>query len=195
MACNDWNDQWVARLYDELDPKEDRRAQSHLDACAECRETLDALAGTRQLLRASVAATPPAQPRVIVLGSPRLAQTGWAFAAGLAAAALVFAVALYALPRTMSPDAAPQGVAALERRLAELELASRSPAAGLTREQLDEELARWARRVDVGRAQDVEFLLGEISAVERRTGNYINNNSETLLRVALASNHPGLSQH
>jgi predicted anti-sigma-YlaC factor YlaD len=194
MACNQWNDQWVARLYDELDPDEDRRAGEHLDDCPACRETMEALAGTRRLLRESAPAVPPA-PRVVVLQPRRQRRTAWAFAAGVAAAAMLFAVALTVIPRTVVPGAASGEIIALETRIAELEQAATASNSGLNREQFDAELARWARRVEVGRARDVEYLLSEITAAERRTGNYINNNSEALLRVALASNKPGLSQH
>ena len=43
MPCNEWNEQWVAKLYGELDPEEDRLLTGHLESCEECRDALDEL--------------------------------------------------------------------------------------------------------------------------------------------------------
>ena len=192
MACNEWNDQWVARLYDELDPDENRRVDEHLSRCASCREAMEALAGTRQMLRDSATPVPHA-PRVVVLQPRRFRQPAWAFAAGMAAAAMLFALAIYALP-LRGAGVGGDEVAAMKARLAELERTAALPTVSLTREQFDAEMARWARRIEIDRARDVEFLLGEITAVEHRTGDYINDNSQRLLHYALASKNPGLSR-
>jgi anti-sigma factor RsiW len=196
MACKEWNDQWVARLYDELDADESRRADQHLASCAECREAMEGLAGASQLLRESAPETPVA-PRLVVLQPRRFQQPAWAFVAGLATAAVLVLAALSIAPRPAgeltgptTQAAASSDVAALNARLTELERSVES-----NRQQVDVEMARWARRVDVERAGDVDFLLNEISAVERRTGNYINNNREHILQATLNTNNPGLRQH
>ena len=41
MSCQNWNEDWVAHLYGELDADETARLERHLEDCAECSETLD----------------------------------------------------------------------------------------------------------------------------------------------------------
>ena len=221
MACKEWNDQWVAQLYGELDADESRRADQHLAGCATCREAMEGLAGASQLLRESAPAIPVA-PRVVVLQPRGLQQPAWAFVAGLATAAVLVIAALSLAPRPTRglplpvQAAASSDVAALNAlnaRMTELEHAASQAAATpdvaamnarLTelersvdnnRQRVDVEMARLARRAEVERAGDVDFLLNEISAVERRTGNYINSNREHILQATLNTKNPGLRQH
>jgi len=89
MACEHWNPEWVARLYDELDPQEEQRAAEHVAGCADCRTTLEQLAASRRTLYDS-APEIPAAPRVVVLPPKRSAHPAWAFAAGIGLAASLF---------------------------------------------------------------------------------------------------------
>ena len=58
----------------------------------------------------------------------------------------------------------------------------------LTRQQLDQELDGVMDQIDVARAKDFEFLLGEITAAEWRSGKRIVNSNDALLQTMLASN-------
>jgi hypothetical protein len=93
MACTNWNDDWIAHLYGELEPEEVSRLEAHLGGCADCRATLDELQEARRMLAVAAPEVPTA-PRVVVRPQPRLRQPIWAFASGLAAAAAIFAVGL-----------------------------------------------------------------------------------------------------
>ena len=96
MGCKQWNDEWVARLYDELDPAEEARLQGHLRECAVCRVTLEELESSRQLLAESAPAV-PLSPRMVVMPRPTpLRSPFWAFAAGAACASLLFFAGLFA---------------------------------------------------------------------------------------------------
>ena len=94
MACQEWNDDWIAHLYDELPPEEERRLRDHLAACGECRRTLEELSESRSLLREACPAV-PANPSVMVLRPRRWFQPLWACAAGAACATLIFAAGFY----------------------------------------------------------------------------------------------------
>jgi hypothetical protein len=105
MPCKQWNDDWIARLYGELDPAEERALDEHLERCAACRETLDGLGASRELLR-EAAPEVPATPRVVVLRPRPVWSTAWAFAAGAVCALLLFGLGFLAGPRWMSTGAA-----------------------------------------------------------------------------------------
>ncbi len=96
MECKQWNETWVAYLYDdECSPEERDRITAHLDRCAACRERMNELAATREVLTsgATEIVTPP---RVIVLpAAPKRAPSSWSFAGGFAAAAAMFAIGLF----------------------------------------------------------------------------------------------------
>ena len=221
MSCKQWNDDWIAHLYGELEPSEERVLTAHLDSCAVCRETLGSLEESQQLLRAATPAV-PASPRVVVLQSHRfLARPVWAFAAGVAAAALLFAIGLGAglrLGGDVSPPpsgpaartqrspsnlaATPAGLAELAERQDRFEqqmmtlLQARSegqPGDELTWPQIREELQTFNRRFEAKRLEDFQFMLGEINASELRQGNRIDLTRQALRYVAL-SQDPRLSQ-
>lgn len=215
MSCKHWKEDWVARLYDELEPAEERLLEQHLADCEECARRLDELAASRRMLREACPEV-PAAPSVVVLRPRRFSGPAWAWAAGAACAMLVFALGLAAgrrLPGAAflggSEPAAPAaatpaaGSAALPQEFlrarldpllqrietleASLASCSAEPEgeAGLTRAQFEEEIARLERRADVKRARDFEFLLGEIGAAEMRTGTYLNQTREALQMVAM----------
>ena len=213
MPCNEWNEQWVAKLYDELDPEEDRRLALHLEGCEDCRRALDELGQSRELLQASSPSV-PASPSVVVLRPSGLRQPLWAFASGLAAALLVFAVGLGAGYKALSAepsDEVPQLQAqiasdaqarsALEERIDALEAqliqqASATPAettppeavqAMVSRDQFEDGLRHLEERVNFERARDMEFLLGEMTAVEWRAGKWVDETREAVQMAFLQS--------
>jgi len=213
MPCNELNEQWVAKLYDELDPEEDRRLARHLEGCEDCRRALDELGQSRELLQASSPYV-PASPHVVVLRPSGLRQPLWAFASGLAAALLVFAVglgvgykALSAEPNAEVPQAQAritsdaEARSALEARIGALEAqliqqASATPAettppeavqAMVSRDQFEDGLRQLEKRVNFERARDMEFLLGEMTAVEWRAGKWVDETREAVQLAFLQS--------
>ena len=106
MPCKQWNDGWIGRLYGELEPAEERVLEEHLEGCAACRETLDELAASRELLR-EAAPEVPATPRVVVLRPRPIWPTAWAFAGGAVCALVLFTVGFFAGPRWMGTGAEP----------------------------------------------------------------------------------------
>ena len=117
VSCKHWKNDWVAHMYGELEPAEERELARHLVICTACRETLDGLETSRQLLQDG-APHVPAAPRVVVL-QPRWS---WSpirsFAAGVACAILVFGLGLFAGPWLLDDSARPDRVAAIEPVLA-----------------------------------------------------------------------------
>ena len=98
MACKKWKDEWVAKLYDELEPRELGECDEHLAVCEDCRGTIEQLDASRRMLRECEAPL-PASPRLVVLQPRRPWHSAWTFAAGAACALLAFAVGLFAAPR------------------------------------------------------------------------------------------------
>lgn len=95
MDCKQWNETWVAYLYDECSEEESAAVERHLAVCEDCRARMAGLDGARSALRAT---TPEiaAPPRVIVLPGASRRATGWSwFAGGFAAAAAVFVLGLF----------------------------------------------------------------------------------------------------
>lgn len=208
MSCRQWNEQWVAKLYDELEPAEERRLEEHLATCESCRGTLDDLATSRLLLREGMAAIPSA-PRAIVL---RPGRPVWAFASGLAAALLLFALGAWAgagvlgdafeerADRGAGPTADETVRLALERRIVTLEaqLAELATAATetptepapaavdcVTREELAADLGQIEQRFKYERLGDVEYLMGEMKSIERRAAGWVDETREAVRLVAL----------
>jgi len=219
MPCNEWNEQWVAKLYDELDPEEDRLLTRHLESCEECRHTLDELGQSRELLQASSPYV-PASPKVVVLRPRGLRQPLWAFASGLAAALLVFAVglgvgykALSAAPSDEIPQLQARIVSdaearsALEARIDALEAqlvqqASATPVettppeamqAMVSRDQFEDGLRRLEERVNYDRVRDMEFLMGEMTAVEWRAGKWVDETREAV-QLAFMQSDPRFNE-
>ena len=167
MPCKDWNNDWVAQLYDELGQDEQHRLADHLARCADCRATMAGLTRSREILQA---ATPPvpAVPRVVVL-RPKSAWPGpWAFAAGAACAVAIFAMGLFAAPRP-SGESPSSGL---------------EPAAGIEAD-LRDELARLEDRFNDARVQDLEYLMRWINDSELRTGTWIDRQQNAINLLAL----------
>jgi hypothetical protein len=212
MACTRWTDEWVAQLYDELDPVAARECSAHLAACDDCRRTMDGLAATRRILHEEPlpAALPAPAPRVLVLRPRRAWTVPWALAAGAACALTAFGVGLWSAPRLgpapagTHPPAVEATVDALSReverlrrsqsdfeaRVASLEASPASggevvPAARLTREQLASELERVEARLAEERERDLEAVLHSLTAAERRTGTWMDETRQALQVLAL----------
>ena len=197
MSCKQWNDEWVARLYGELDPAEDRRLTEHLEACQACSDTLEELGSTREMLSHS-APQVPAAPRVVMLQPKRrFLQPVWSFAAGVACAALIFVAGLVAAPRLVGSPSSAVVPAAVEQRLASLERArAEQRQLGetlLTRREMEQRIDSLTRDFEVTRARDVTFLMEEMAAVEMRTGSRIKTNRNAV-RFALLASNPNLSE-
>jgi hypothetical protein len=217
MSCSAWNERWVARHYGELDPEDERLLEEHLAGCESCRSTLEDLGRARSLLREGMPSI-PAAPRTVVLRTSRWSQPVWAFAGGLAAALVVFALGAWAgltvlggseravvsEPGTRAGGEA-ASPAAIERRIVSLEaelarLSARPepepavPAGScVTPEQLEAGLSRLEQQVRYDRFGDVEYLLGEMQAVERRAAGWVDETREAVRLVALSSD-PRLSE-
>jgi len=218
MSCKNWNEEWVARLYGELDPGEEGRLEQHVAQCESCRATLEELDRARLLLREGTPAIPPA-PRAVVLRSSAFGYPAWGFAAGLAAALVVFAVGVFSgvtmlgRPQGASSTLEARGGeeaaqrAALEQRIASLEAelvrltpageASTALPAAAARcaspEDLASGLAKLEEQVRYDRMTDVEYLLGEMNSVERRAAGWVDETREAVRLVALTSD-PRLSE-
>ncbi len=218
MACREWNNDWIAHLYAELDGPEEQQLNEHVTGCADCRQTLEQLAGSRRLLQASAPAV-PTPPRVVMIQPRRLARPFWTFAFGLACAMLVFVVGLLAgggqflapgpQPTTIDADLvtraeldellrAQEGT--LETRLAAFASrpapAQRDSEICLTREQfasqLETELERYRQEVDYTQERDFRILAGQIGAVEQRAASWIDENRDAL---RLALHYRGVDEH
>lgn len=206
MACKNWNEEWVAHLYGELDEAEERRLTEHLAGCPQCRETLDQLEASRSMLREL---SPPefAAPRVVVLPPQRPRRPIWAFAAGLACASVLFAVGVmtgqfYKAPTTPAELASrpltiddlkefSERQQALETRFASLE--GSLPQDGMTRPQVEAALREMQRRLELEQARNTRFLLEEIDATEFRAGRWVDETRQAIQLVAL-QNDPRFSE-
>ncbi len=202
MKCTKWNDDWIAWLYDELEPDEASTVEDHLASCGSCRETMTELEQSRDLLRGAAPDVPFA-PRLVFVGARRTrTRPALAFAGGLLAAAAVFALGLVTAP-LLRPATAAEG--ALEARLERLEQqqAEAAPAemlpasrqdAPLTRREFDDEMYAMRQQFEEARSHDLDFILGEITAAEWRTGRHLKDQGNVLLNTMLASS-PGFREH
>src|SRR5262245_47839410 len=188
MSCERWNDAILGRLYDEIEPDQDRALESHLEGCAPCRASLAGLRRLRTVLQENEPEVPRA-PRVVVLRDTSRFRPAL-LAASLAGAALLAgagAGAGYAMGRQGAPrDAAPVKAAvvapaaldaateALVRKqvedrwaalTADLKAKESSPAApAVTQEDLQTALAKFERKLDGNRAAELDYMLGQIEA-------------------------------
>jgi len=189
MSCKSWKEAWIASLYGELEPTEERELALHLEACAVCRATLEALSATRERVRAGAPAV-PAIPRLMILGAaPRRFHT-LSFAAGLACAAIVFALGAW----TARPAPRQEAQTGRQEQLAENELASfedrlsrletRPASASVTPAELAEAFTRFERRFNEERVRDLEYFTRTLTASEVRTGEWLDQTSEALAMLA-----------
>lgn len=206
MHCDKWNENWVAQLYDELEPGERREVERHLSGCPACRARMQGMSETRSLLGASVPDV-PSLPRVVVLQPRNAWKMAWAFAAGVAAASLVFLFGVLAGPgvepaftaTVAGSDTLPAGltpadlaglVRGLDQRVGELERAgSQDPsvrdAALQTRAMLEDRLDTLERQVSRERVQDLDFVLQTLAASQLHTDTRMERTERTLDYLAL----------
>lgn len=211
MACPEWKERLLEHLYGELIGPESAALQDHLAQCDPCRQELSSLRETRGWLR-EAAVPVPVTPRVLVMAPWFVRKPALAFAAGLASAALLIgagAGAGWALrgAGTSRPASAITLSAEeflpreeFERRLGNQqdllrqlavgdrgrEAASSQPIHPLTREDLDNALARFEKKLDVKRAGDLNYLLHEIAVSELRSGVRIGETRDALRYVAMS---------
>lgn len=201
MSCEHWQDEWVARLYDELEPAAARACDAHLAGCAACRATMDRLSSARAALRECESAVPIA-PRMTVLAPRRAPHLVWTFAAGAACAMLAFALGLYAGPRigpfavpapqqAAGPgDEAPLTLADVSREVQrQLEQRQQGVDQRLTalenRPDARDEMQRFEARLATERERDLQAVLRSMTASELRTGTWMNETREALQVLAM----------
>jgi len=209
MACKEWKNDWVAHLYDEMEPDEERALVAHLEACAECAATMSGLRESHLLLQSS-APEVPAAPRVVVLQPRRVWSGPWVFAAGAAFSLILFGLGFVAGPRWVeatrgaddgttrvaAADAAPaetipatetetlkDALAAMQARLDRLE--QQPDPSTLTAAEFRQELERFERRVNQQRAGDLEQVIRSLAVAEQRTGTWMEQTQDALTLLAL----------
>ncbi len=222
MSCKEWKEHLIARLYRELDPEEDERLSRHLATCAACVLELGELTRTGEFFRASAGDVPSA-PRVVLLAARSSRLPFLAFAASLAGVGLLSGLAVAwawqargtaeglarSVPAVGQTDPRTHGMSReemekwLEARLEGLrdergarrepERLARPPERPLTKPEVEALLARMERKLDRGRAADVQYLLGEMAAVEARTGLQLGETQQAIKYLALASD-PRISE-
>jgi anti-sigma factor RsiW len=216
MSCERWNEAILGRLYDETEPDQDRALESHLEGCAACRASVSELRRLRAVLRENEPEVPRA-PRVVVLRDAARFRPAL-LAASLAGAALLagagagagYAVGRQAAPETAAPTtvaAAPASLDPATEALVRKEVESRwaaltaalppkeaeptSPA--VSQDDLQAAFAKFEGKLYRNRADELDYLLGQIEASEVRTGARIGQTNQALRYVALASN-PNVSE-
>lgn len=220
MPCPQWNDDWIAHLYDELSAEETLALTAHLEACASCEEELARLAECREWIGRNAPAV-PASPRVIVL-QPQRSNRGWlGFAAGLAAAVVVFAAGLAAAPRWLPSAGDPASdvrdgveqastrdlvtldrlddalheidsrIDAYEARLEQAASAEREPEqTWVSRQRLEEEFQAMQAAWNRQRALDMQTVFRELALTEEATQSRL---QEHMLAIRLQSD-PRISE-
>ncbi|MDH3626535.1 MAG: hypothetical protein OEV00_04680 [Acidobacteriota bacterium] len=194
-TCNDIpNEDWIGYLYDAIDPQRRQTLALHLDDCADCRNVVDDLQGTRQFMKEHAQEVPLA-PRLVVL-RPRSQASFWTFAAGLAAATAVFAIGLTVGMRSGTPVQQPVDHALVDRptltkpqtlpvgdyltreefeqALVQFNRATKEPTrtiqqpAYLTHSDLTNALQRLEVAFEQRSSDDFNFIMDEITAIESR---------------------------
>jgi hypothetical protein len=210
MTCPEWKERLLDHLYGELNGSEGAALQDHLAQCDPCRRELSSLRETRGWLREAEIPVPVA-PRVLVMAPWFVRKPALAFAAGLASAALLIgagAGAGWALRGAGATRPASSITLSaedflrrdeFERRLGDQqdllrqfavrnrsqETAPSQAARTLTREDLENALTRFEKKLDVKRAGDLNYLLHEIAVSELRSGVRIGETRDALRYVAM----------
>jgi hypothetical protein len=149
----------VSYLYDELQGPERQVFEAHLGSCKACSSEIEALRGTRAHLSAWAPVEPDLDFQIVRRGESRRSRLRWSPAWGLAAAAVLVMAAAAGVanvevrsgsdgvvvrtgwargadsnasaPQATNADASKDAMAAMERRLAELETALATRPAGV----------------------------------------------------------------
>jgi hypothetical protein len=198
MPCKQWNDGWIAKLYDELEPADERALDAHLERCAACRETLEELRASHELLQ-EASPEVPAAPRVVVLRPRPIWSSAWAFAAGAACALLLFGLGFVAGPRwTGTGDGPPQELAQtdatqMHRPAEQTALADTTPVVFEPTGELRDDLFTIEQRLARLEEQPVEdaltpvLLRDELDRLERRMNQERVRDLEYVIRSLTAS--------
>ncbi len=202
MACSEWRDHLLEKLYGEIEADRLAELDRHLISCDACTRELDSLGLTRQTL---VDASPavPEPPGLILLREEAAPAGNWwrrpggvrMFAAGFAAATMLLAAGL-AAGLAISPEPVvridlvdqsqlQQALDSREARLINL-LDQRSA-------HVQTSLAEFGSTMESRRKEDFRLLVGELISSEMWTGRAIHENRESLRHLALAS-QPGVTQ-
>lgn len=197
--CNISNEDWIGYLYDELDKARQETLAAHLASCADCREQVETLQGTRQFMQ-DHAQNVPLAPRLVVL-RPRTRPSFWTFAAGLAAATIVFSLGLSIGMRggQDNPLPTPEYLTRAELDTAvERALAERRETPGLTTDpaymtqgDIQAALSNLQVAFDQRSQSDFNFIMDEISLIETRGVNERALNRK-LMSVLMVDRNPRL---
>lgn len=216
MDCTHWNESLTGRLYGEISAESDAALTGHLATCGDCRQTLDEFERVTSLLRENEPDVPRV-PRLVILRErfqfrPALLAASLLGAAVLAGAGVGAGFALgrgrdavASAPSSTSPTTS-SGPATeelvrreVDRRLAALQKSRASTDASkpqnsvgaerpVSAAELRAELAKFERRLNGARAEDLDYALGQIAASEVRLGARLGNTNAALRTVALANN-------
>jgi anti-sigma factor RsiW len=202
MACSEWRDHLLEKLYGEIDGDRLAELDRHLLACDACTRELDSIGLAHKTL-AGASPDVPEPPGLILLREEVAPAGNWwrrpggfrMFAAGFAAATVLLAAGL-ATGLAMSPEPEAridmvnqsqmqQALDSREARLMNL-LDQRS-------EQVHTSMAEFGSTMESRRKEDFRLLVGELISSEMWTGRAIHENRESLRHLALAS-QPGVTQ-
>lgn len=214
MNCTRWHESLIERLYGEIGDEENAALAAHLEDCAACRERLGEFQRVRTLLREDEG-EPLRIPRVVVLRDRFRFRPALLAASLLGAAVLAGAGAgagyVLAGGRAPAPGAAATAAAPLvsteelvrrevDRRLAALQgpkteaaakpVATAADTSGdraVNAAELRAELAKFERRLNGTRANDLDYVLDQIAASEFRVGTRLGKTNQALKTVALAN--------
>jgi len=213
MACNEWKERLLDKLYGEIEEGSGAELDRHLIACEACRLELDALAQTRRTLSEASPAVPEPSG-VIVLGHPGMQETaGWwrrsggfrMFAAGFAAATLLLAAGIVAgiawssggeIPIGSHPDLKAEIDLVDQLQLDEALDARDARIMNMIDQrsgQVQTSLTEFSSALEARRKEDLRLVLGELITTEMWTGKAIHENRESLRHLTLAG-QPGVTQ-
>jgi hypothetical protein len=210
MACNEWKDQLLDKLYGELEGQARLELERHLSDCDPCRLELAALDRTRQSLAEGAPAVPE-PPRVVLLGQPS-GRSWWRrsggfrmFAAGFAAATVLLAAGIAAgiawssggrLDTGTPPDLTAE-IELVDRLQLDEALDARDARIMSMIDQrsgqVQASLAEFGSAIEARRKEDLRLVLGELITTEMWTGKAIHENRESLRHLTLAG-QPGVTQ-
>jgi hypothetical protein len=214
MACNEWRDRLLDKLYGELEGQAQLELERHLTTCHPCRQELAALDLTRQTLAEGAPAVPE-PPRVLLLDHPGGADSGsswWRrpggfrmFAAGFAAATVLLAAGIAAgiawsagngLSTGTPPDLTAE-IDLVDRLQLDEALDARDARImnmiDQRSGQVQTSLAEFGSAIEARRKEDLRLVLGELITTEMWTGKAIHENRESLRHLTLAG-QPGVTQ-
>ncbi len=213
MNCRSWSETLIATIYDDCSSEEAHEFAVHVADCAQCRETVEQLRSTRDLLREHAPEILEPRPLLVLGTNTRRWHPAWAFAAGLGAAAVLFGAGIWvARPdpgfdsvttrpdshevAAVSPSPAQPAFRAEESdtllqilaRLDRIEAGVGATAATVESvhpESLRVELDRLERRIRRQYRTELEQLAVAFAASERRTDEWLDDARDAIHLLAL----------